>query len=74
MLFSKVSMDTMLMPTVNKFRYLFQACFTLWHPLWKENEKTLSDFIFEDILYQWGGIAEIITDNGPAFVAAAGYL
>jgi len=69
----------MLMPTVNKFQYLIQAHCALsswseWHPLWKENEKTLGDFIFEDILCQWGGMAEIITDNAPAFVATAGYL
>src|SRR5882724_11080026 len=67
------------MPTINKFRYLIQAHCTLsswpeWCPLWKENEKTLGDFIFEDVLCQWGGVAEIVTDNGPAFVAAAGYL
>ena len=44
------------------------------HPLQKENVKTLGSFIFEDILCQWGGVAEIITDNGPTFIAAAGYL
>jgi len=25
----------------------------------------LGDLIFEDILCQWGGVAEVITDNGP---------
>jgi len=69
----------MLMPTVNKFCYLVQACCALsswpkWHPLWKEHEKTLGDFIFEEILCRWGGVAEIVTDNGLAFVAAAAYL
>src|SRR6266481_4808767 len=69
----------MLMPTVNKFRYLVQARCALsswpeWRPLWRETEKTLGDFIFEEILCRWGGVAEIVTDNGPAFVAAAGYL
>ena len=54
-LFHKVHIDTMFMPTVNKVCYLIQAHCTLsswpeWHPLWKENEKTLGDFIFEDIL------------------------
>jgi len=53
MLFCKVHIDTMLMPTVNKFWYLIQAHCTLsswaeWHPLQKENEKTLGDLIFED--------------------------
>jgi len=79
MLFCKVHIDTMLMPKVNKFRYLVQACCALsswpkWRPLRKENEKSLGDFIFEDILCRWGGVAEIVTDNGPTFVAAAGYL
>jgi len=69
----------MLMPTVNKFRYLVQARCALsswpeWRPLRRENEKTLGDFILEEILCRWGGVAEIVTDNGPAFVAAAGYL
>jgi hypothetical protein len=27
-------------------------------------------FIFKEILCWWGGIAEIVTDNGPAFVKA----
>jgi len=54
-LFHKVHINTMLMPTVNKFRYLIQAHCALsswpeWHPLRKENEKSLGDFIFEDIL------------------------
>src|SRR5882724_8024994 len=67
------------MLTVNKLHYLIQAQCALsswpkWCPLQKENKKTLGDFIFEDILCQWGGIAEIVTDNGPAFIAAARYL
>jgi len=79
MLFHKVHIDTMLMPMVNKFWYLIQVHCVLsswaeWCPLQKENEKTLGDFIFEDILCQWGGVAEVVTDNGPTFVAAAGYL
>src|SRR5882724_9068672 len=77
--FRKVHINTMLMLTVNKFHYLVQARCALsswpeWRPLQKENEKTLRDFIFEDILCRWGGVAEIVTDNGPAFVAAVGYL
>src|SRR5882724_6770218 len=78
-LFCKVHIDTMLMPTINKFSYLVKACCALsswpkWHPLQKENKKTLRDFIFNDILCRWGGVAEIVTDNVPVFVAAVGYL
>src|SRR5882724_7860788 len=76
-LFHKVHIDTML--TVNRFCCLIQAHYALfswpeWSYLQKENEKTLRDFIFEDILCQCGGVAEIVTDNGPTFVAAVGYL
>ena len=35
-----------------------------------ENASTLASFIFEDILCRWGALAEIVTDNGPAFVQA----
>ena len=35
-----------------------------------ENASTLTFFIFEDILCCWGALAEIVTDNGPAFVQA----
>jgi len=49
-LISKVHIDTMLIPTVNKFQYLVQACCALsswpkWCPLGKENAKTLGDLI-----------------------------
>jgi len=69
----------MLMPTVNVFQYIFQAHCALsswpeWHLIWKENEKTLGGLIFENMLCQWGGVAEIVPANGPTFMAAAGYL
>jgi len=69
----------MLMATVNKFQYLVQACCALsswakWHPLRKEDKKPFGNFMFKHILCLWGGVAEIITNNGPIFIAAAGYL
>ena len=39
-----------------------------------ENAQAIGDWIFEDILCRWGALAEIVTDNGPAFVKAVGYL
>jgi len=36
--------------------------------------RPLGIFIFEEILCRWGRVAEIMTDNGPAFVVAAAYL
>ena len=35
-----------------------------------ENASALASFIFEDILCHCGALAEIVTDNGPAFVQA----
>jgi hypothetical protein len=40
----------------------------------KENVKRLGDWIFKDIICRWGSLAEIVTDNGPAFIAALDYL
>src|SRR5882724_8882654 len=67
-LFHKVHINTML--TVNRCCYLIQAHYALfswpeWSYLQKENEKTLRDFIFEDILCQWGGV-----DSGPTCMSA----
>ena len=39
-----------------------------------ENTSALASFIFEDILCHWGALAEIVTDNGPAFVQALNVL
>ena len=35
---------------------------------------TLGDFIFKEILCRWGGVAEIVMDNGLEFVEVAAYL
>jgi hypothetical protein len=40
----------------------------------KETGRTLGAFIFEEILCRWGGIEEIVTDNGTPFVAALDWL
>ena len=55
--------------------YIVQACCTLttypkWQMLRSENASALASFIFENILCHWGALAEIVTDNGPAFVQA----
>ena len=36
--------------------------------------RTLGAFIFEEILCRWGGLEEIVTDNGTPFVAALDWL
>ena len=42
-----------------------------WRMLRTENEKTLGDFMFQDLLCRWGAIVELVTDNGSAFISAA---
>ena len=39
-----------------------------------ETMKTIGDWIFEDILCQWGTLCEIVTNNGPAFIKVLAYL
>ena len=74
-LFRKVHLDMMVMPQSAGYRYIVQAhCALTTYPEWQmlrsENASTLTSFIFEDILCRWGTLAEIVTDNGPAFVQA----
>ena len=74
-LFCKVHINMMLMPHSGSYQYIVQAWCALsaypeWHMLCSENSTTLSSFIFEDLLCQWGPFSEIVTDNGPAFVQA----
>jgi hypothetical protein len=69
----------MLMPHTAGFRYIVQARCSLsawpeWHALCTETGHTLGTFIFKDILCQWGAVAEIVTDNGTAYVAALNWL
>lgn len=78
-LFAKAYVDTMHMPPSSGFRYIVQARCSLTHyPEYKalrtETAKTLGDWIYEDILCRWGAISELVTDNGAAFIKAAGYL
>jgi len=53
------------------FRPLRLSSWPEWCLLQKENEKT--GIYIRDILAD-GGVAKIVTDNGPTFVAVAGYL
>ena len=78
-LFSKVYMDTMHMPNSAGYKYIVQGRCSLIHwPEWamlqSENAKTLARWILHDIIYRWGLLLEIVTDNGPAFLKALKYL
>ena len=78
-LFAKMYMDTMHLLKSGGFKYLVQGRCSLthfpeYHSLRTETGKTIGDWIFEDILCRWGTLCEIVTNNGPAFVKALGYL
>lgn len=40
----------------------------------KESAKSLATFILHNIIYRWGTLLEIVTDNGAPFVKALDYL
>jgi hypothetical protein len=78
-LFSKVYMDTMHLTPSGGFKYIVQARCSLTHwPEWEllrqETAKSLARFILNNIIYRWGTLLEIVTDNGAAFVKAMDYL
>ena len=78
-LFSKVYMDTMHLPTSGGYKYIVQARCSLTHwPEWEmlrqETAKSLARFIMNNLIYRWGTLLEIVTDNGAPFVKAMNYL
>ena len=78
-LFRKAYVDSMHMPTAQGFSYVIQARCSLtgwpeWRKLKKEIGRTIGTFLFEEILCRWGGLEEIVTDNGTPFVAALDWL
>jgi hypothetical protein len=78
-LFSKVYIDTMHLTPSSGYKYIVQGRCSLTHwPEWemlrKETAKTLANFILHNIIYRWGTLLEIVTDNGAPFVKAMEYL
>jgi hypothetical protein len=78
-LFAKIYVDTMHLPKSGGFRYLIQGRCSLVHyvefrMLRRETGTTIGDWLFEDILCRWGGLTEIVSDNGPPFIKALDYL
>ena len=78
-LFSKVYMDTMHLTPSSGYKYIVQGCCSLTHwPEWekfhKESAKSLTTFILHNIIYHWGTLLEIVTDNGAPFIKALDYL
>jgi transposase InsO family protein len=78
-LFHKAYIDTMYMEKHGGYIAIVQArcSLTNWveaRMIRKETAETLGRFVFEDILSRWGGLAEIVTDNGTPFTKAVGWL
>ena len=78
-LFSKVYMDTMHLTPSSGYKYIVQGRCSLTHwPEWEmlrtETAKSLARFILNNIIYRWGTLLEIVTDNGAPFVKAMDYL
>jgi len=69
-LFTKVYLDIMLMPKAQGYRYIIAARDDLsgaaeGRKLKRATARTVSQFIFEELICRYGAISEIVTDNGP---------
>ena len=69
-LFTKVYLDIMLMPKAQGYRYIIATRDDLsgaaeGQKLKQATTRTVSQFIFEELLCHYGAIAELVTDNGP---------
>jgi transposase InsO family protein len=78
-LFAKVYIDTMYMPSSHGYNYIIHAACSLsgfeeGRMLRRETQRTIGDFIFEELVCRWSSIVEIVTDNGTPFIAALEYL
>ena len=67
------------MLTVEGYRCIVQArCSLTAYPeyriLRRETARAIAEFICQEILYWWGAVAEIVSDNGPNYVAAITHL
>ena len=78
-LFYRFHVDTLMLPSSGGKRYCLHARESLTGYLEalgvrRENAETIAQFLFQHILCRWGPVAELVTDNGGAFVKAAEYL
>ena len=78
-LFAKVYIDTMHLPTSGGYKYIIQARCSLTHfpefaMLRRETGKTVGNWILHDLIFRYGALIEIVTDNGPPIIKAVEYL
>ena len=78
-LFCKVYINAMLMPKVKGYWYIIHThCSLLSYPEWlalhNENYQTITKFIHDVLLCQWGAIEVFMLDNAPQYIQAIEYL
>ena len=72
-IFTKIYLDTMLMPVAKGYRYIVAARDDLSgaceaRALKEATARAVSQFLWEQIICRYGTIAEIVTDNGTPFI------
>lgn len=78
-LFAKIYVDTMHLPTSSGYKYIVQGRCSLVHwpefeMLRNENARAIGEWLLKCVIYRWGTLVEIVSDNGGPFVKAIGYL
>ena len=78
-LFTKVYINIMVMPKAQGYQYIIAACDDLsgsaeGRKLKKALARAVSKFIFEELICQYGSIAEIVTGNGSEVKGATSEL
>ena len=78
-IFTKIYLDVMFMPPAKGFRYIVAARDDLsggaeGRALRKSNARSISQFVWEEILCRYGAVGQITTDNGPEVQAAFTHL
>lgn len=80
-LFRKIHVDTFFLPKKSSggWRYIVHGRCSLtgwpeWRGLTKETGQTVGRWLFEEVLCRWGAVEEIVSDNGPAMIAAIEWL
>ncbi|VDC04554.1 unnamed protein product [Peniophora sp. CBMAI 1063] len=72
---AKIYADTMFMPLSGGYKYIVHARCSVTHfveaiALKRETGRAITKFMFEELLYRYGALTEIVTDNGKPFIKA----